>query len=323
MLGTQDNGDGTTATWRDESWQSTSAPYQRRQVEQSSDTPRAETGTVNGHDALYDATTKTIYVSDQSSDSSAADGASADSASASDAPTPAPTSDASSTAKAYSVGSGATASAGVLVAVSGRNLQDVLTKVKTSAKADHLTAAQVTTVERQLARLKSDSKAKTGPVRAFLYVTGTRVGVKVMIGNTGGTDRSAGASSGSAASGSAANDTSAGASDEMFRQDALAALKSPATKAIGHVTVDGRDAIKIVVSSSTTYLVDAQTYDPIEWITKGTTGGVVLRFDAYEQLQPTADNLALLSLTVQHPGATVDTNASDYDAATGRLFPKG
>ena len=89
------------------------------------------------------------------------------------------------------------------------------------------------------------------------------------------------------------------------------------------MTVDGRDALKIVVSSHVTYLVDPQTYDPIEWITRGTSGGVVLRFPAYELLQPTADNLKLLSLTAQHPGARLDTNPADYNSATSRLFPKG
>ena len=33
MRGTQNNGDGTTVTWRDQSWQENSAPYDRRQVE--------------------------------------------------------------------------------------------------------------------------------------------------------------------------------------------------------------------------------------------------------------------------------------------------
>jgi hypothetical protein len=58
-------------------------------------------------------------------------------------------------------------------------------------------------------------------------------------------------------------------------------------------------------------------------ITRGDGGGVVLRFPAYELLQPTADSLKLLSLTAQRPGAKLDTNPQDYESATSRLFPKG
>jgi hypothetical protein len=62
IVGRQNNGDGTQATWRDESWQSTSAPYERRQVEQVSDDPIAETSSVGDAEALYDAKTHTVYL---------------------------------------------------------------------------------------------------------------------------------------------------------------------------------------------------------------------------------------------------------------------
>jgi hypothetical protein len=57
--------------------------------------------------------------------------------------------------------------------------------------------------------------------------------------------------------------------------------------------------------------------------THGSGGSVTLRFLAYEELPDTNPNAALLSLTDQHPTATVDTDAADYRAALNRLFPKG
>ena len=51
-------------------------------------------------------------------------------------------------------------------------------------------------------------------------------------------------------------------------------------------------------------------------------GGTALRFRTYETLDAGA-NTSLLSLTAQHPSATVDRNQSDYVAAEKRLFPNG
>ncbi|HET7046358.1 MAG TPA: hypothetical protein VFI37_16045 [Gaiellaceae bacterium] len=61
MTGRQVNADGSVATWEDESWQQTSKPYARRQVETSSHGPRAESLSAGGTEQLYDATTNTIY----------------------------------------------------------------------------------------------------------------------------------------------------------------------------------------------------------------------------------------------------------------------
>ena len=48
-------------------------------------------------------------------------------------------------------------------------------------------------------------------------------------------------------------------------------------RVVGRVTVDGRDAIELEsLDGKSTYYVDASTYDPIEWTTKGTDGGVTL-----------------------------------------------
>ena len=107
-------------------------------------------------------------------------------------------------------------------------------------------------------------------------------------------------------------------------------LESGRVKVDGHETVDGRDAVRLVSTTTamtdsagkkygTVYLVDAKTGDPVEWRT--TLGGQeeTLRFAAYEELPPTQENLALLSLAKQHPGAQLDTDVAHYEQAWSRL----
>jgi hypothetical protein len=92
----------------------------------------------------------------------------------------------------------------------------------------------------------------------------------------------------------------------------------------GHVSLGSRDAVRLVSENAgLTYLVDADTYFPIELRTKGDGGSVTMRFEVYEQLDATVANRALLSLTAQHPGARVDTDPAHFRAAQARLFPKG
>jgi hypothetical protein len=62
IVGRQRNGDGTESTWRDESWQSTSKPYGRRQLEQVAGDPATETSSAGASEALYDAARSTVYV---------------------------------------------------------------------------------------------------------------------------------------------------------------------------------------------------------------------------------------------------------------------
>jgi len=292
MIGIQDNGDGTTVTWQDESWQSTTAPYQRRQVEQAPDEPRSETGTVDGVDALYDAATDTVYV----------DGTAPAQPQTQAAPTPSPT------------------EAGPLVEVRGVDQHNVTAKLGPLVQGGSVSAAQLRTVQALLRKVAHIAHASR-----LTVVTGGKAAIVTLRWTVDGKPQamSLDPRGSEAVQGGSTDDGSSGAADEVFRQQALAALKASTTSLVGHVTVDGRDALKIVVSPSVTYLVDAQTYDPIEWITRGTDGSVTLRFAAFEQLQPTADNLDLLSLTAQHAGAHVDSNASDYESAMSRLFPHG
>ncbi|HUK93984.1 MAG TPA: hypothetical protein VLU96_02895 [Gaiellaceae bacterium] len=63
MLGSQTNGDGSVVTWRDESWQQQSPPYDGRQIETSADGSIVESATADGRSEVYDRARNTIYVS--------------------------------------------------------------------------------------------------------------------------------------------------------------------------------------------------------------------------------------------------------------------
>ncbi len=65
MVGSQTNGDGSVITWRDESWQQQSPPYDRRQVETSPDGRVTESAGSNTADEVYDPARNTIYVDAQ------------------------------------------------------------------------------------------------------------------------------------------------------------------------------------------------------------------------------------------------------------------
>jgi hypothetical protein len=100
---------------------------------------------------------------------------------------------------------------------------------------------------------------------------------------------------------------------ERLRDRMLDLLRSGGAREDGRVTVHGREAIRIVApAQGMTLLVDARTYEPIEWSSPvtgiGTTpdrGVQTTRFETYERLPATESNLALLDLRAQHPGAKV------------------
>lgn len=112
--------------------------------------------------------------------------------------------------------------------------------------------------------------------------------------------------------------------DDPFRAKILTLLKAGKAREDGHVAVGGRDAVRISLDGGrATYLVDAETYAPIEYAATDGGGSVTLRFPVYERLPRTPANLALLSLRAQHPNARVDADASHYAAARARLLPAG
>lgn len=89
-------------------------------------------------------------------------------------------------------------------------------------------------------------------------------------------------------------------------------LASGEAREDGRAVVDGREAIRIVYLGGTmTLLVDADSYEPIEWTTVSDEGiRETSRFQVYELLPATRASLALLSLRAQHPNATIDPSAS-------------
>jgi hypothetical protein len=115
-----------------------------------------------------------------------------------------------------------------------------------------------------------------------------------------------------------------GAIAQEFRAEILALLQSGKARVSGHVEVDGHDAIRIESpDGKQVYVVDASTYDPIEWTTAGNGGGVTLRFPVYEELPVDTASMNLLSLEAQHPDAKVVRGAAGYTAAEKRLYPHG
>lgn len=99
---------------------------------------------------------------------------------------------------------------------------------------------------------------------------------------------------------------------ESLRDRMLALLRSGEAREDGHVTVGGHDAIRIVSSDGKmTLIVDAATSEPIEWSLVSDEGiRETSRFKTYEWLPATKRNLALLSLTAQHPDATIRQDAT-------------
>lgn len=115
-----------------------------------------------------------------------------------------------------------------------------------------------------------------------------------------------------------------GAVEEPFRADILKLLRSGRAEETGRVQIDGHDAIRIESpDGKQVYLVDAETYAPIEWTTTGHGGSVTLRFPVYEELAVNDDSMAVFDLRAQHPGARVERGADAYQDAEARLFPHG
>jgi outer membrane lipoprotein-sorting protein len=245
---TQQNGDGTTATWKQETWQLRAAPYTRRQIAvDGTDGRRAESVSSGDDNELYDVHTNTIY----------------------------------------------TATSHELFAARMPQITIVSkSRLRQLTHSSRATAAYLVK--------KGDTHPK---------VIATRQGAERLRHRLAQERR---------------RESSGGVLPEEFRSEILALLNSGQVVVTGHVTVDGRDAIELESrDGKQVYVVDASTYDPIEWTTTGTSGGVTLRFGAYEELPVDAETMQLLSLRDQHPGAQVVRGAEPYIAAESRLYPHG
>jgi hypothetical protein len=113
-------------------------------------------------------------------------------------------------------------------------------------------------------------------------------------------------------------------------------LKSGDAIVDGKDTIDGREVIRIAATKDygtatdgTKYgdwfYVDPDTNYPVAW-RQTRDGGKVedIHFDAYELLPANDQNLALLDLSAQHPGATVSaTSLEDYRNSLNAPVPSG
>jgi hypothetical protein len=116
-------------------------------------------------------------------------------------------------------------------------------------------------------------------------------------------------------------ESSTPAANGEFRAEVLAMLRSKQAK-VTTIQSRGQSVLRIA-AGRTAYVVDGRTYTPIELRTRGTGGGTVLRFVAYESLSLNAQTEKLLSIAAQHPGAPVVRDAEAFEALQQELFAKG
>jgi hypothetical protein len=282
MRGKQWGAGTPTITWRDQSWQQTSAPYDRRQVETRTDGAIVESGNVGGAEQIYDPARNIIYMSsvDASGDHAAA-----------------------RREHAYRFLPGPTPDTSRLVLTFY-----VITKKGGKAVTAGLHRTLVVT-NAQAAALKNGSDTiRWKSVRLAGHPKHPRYTATVIQAQ-------------------AAEQTTAGCDDfgsEDYGHQIVTLLKSCGARLVGHATVDGRDTLELRSHDGhITYYVDADTYAPVQLDTTGTDGGTSLRFVTWELLAGGGANDDLLSLTAQHPSATVDHDQTDYRAAEQRMFPHG
>jgi hypothetical protein len=88
----------------------------------------------------------------------------------------------------------------------------------------------------------------------------------------------------------------------------------------GNTTINGQSLYGIRLASGITVYVDQGNYIPRYIDDPQRNGGGTLRFKVvtYQYLPATPQNLQLLSIKDQHPGATIDTNPQDWPAAINK-----
>ena len=289
MRGTQNNGDGTTITWRDQSWQENSAPYDRRQVETNPDGTTVESGNVGDSEQVYDSATNTIYASGSTaSQASRRNGAQ---------------STQSGTHHNYRISPGPTA-----------NTYTVRLMVFRITKGHGYKIVPGHGRQYRLVITQSQAKALKDDSDIIKWVRAPR-GAGTLNGYRAAVVPAPAAATAPDCSGFGSQD---------YGDQILTMLRSCGAHLVGHATIGGRDTLELRSRDGhITYYVDASSYAPVQLDTTGTDGGTSLRFTTYEVLPADDANQALLSLTAQHPSATVDRSQADYQAAEKRLFPNG
>ena len=102
-----------------------------------------------------------------------------------------------------------------------------------------------------------------------------------------------------------------------------AQLTAGRLKVAGPTTVDGRKAIKLIsIHGAYRYEYDVApgTYYPIKQVFRSRAITITTVYSKYLVLPATPANQQLLNLAARHPGARIDHNPADYQAAQARLI---
>jgi hypothetical protein len=102
-----------------------------------------------------------------------------------------------------------------------------------------------------------------------------------------------------------------------------AQLKAARLKVAGPTTIDGRKAVKLISIHGPygyEYDVAPGTYYPIKQVFRSRAITITTVYSEYRVLPATPANQQLLSLAARHPGARIDHNPADYQAAQARLI---
>jgi hypothetical protein len=112
------------------------------------------------------------------------------------------------------------------------------------------------------------------------------------------------------------------------RHLAIKLLRAPGSTVTDGGTVDGQSVIQITsADGKTVYDVAPVTYTPIQIrqsdpdLPGNSPSTTTSSFTNWQKLKGTPADLALLSLTAQHPSATVNSSDAGYVAAENHLFP--
>ncbi|HEY8582079.1 MAG TPA: hypothetical protein VIL49_04000 [Capillimicrobium sp.] len=114
---------------------------------------------------------------------------------------------------------------------------------------------------------------------------------------------------------------------DPLRAQLLGLLRSGGARGATETSHHGRPAIRFELRDAWpdgsvvrwAYLVDAQTYAPIELTAASPDGArTTTRFERYELLPDDDQSRKLLDLRAQHPGASVDATERGYAEATAR-----
>jgi hypothetical protein len=119
------------------------------------------------------------------------------------------------------------------------------------------------------------------------------------------------------------------ADGDPLRDQIVELLRSGDARALSRSTAGGRAVFRFEYENTLpdgeavewTYVVDAETYQPIRITSSSPDGSrVTTRFETYEALDATEETRALVNLHAQHANAAVDRTEAGYQAAQARIY---